>query len=97
MTTKCIWYPLRPLNYPDTETSYLGSINPRLHTDEILIALSISAATDKRAALALSALRQLKGCEVHSSVMLSSVDEAVFKKLGMHLTCEPKTESDNHQ
>ena len=77
--------------------SYLGSINPRLHTDEILIALSISAATDKRAALALSALRQLKGCEVHSSVMLSSVDEAVFKKLGMHLTCEPKTESDNHQ
>ena len=79
------------------KTSDLGSINPRLHTDEILIALSISAATDKRAALALSALRQLKGCEVHSSVMLSSVDEAVFKKLGMHLTCEPKTESDNHQ
>ena len=79
------------------KTSYLGSINPRLHTDEILIALSISAATDKRAALALSALRQLKGCEVQSSVMLSSVDEAVFKKLGMHLTCEPKTESDNHQ
>ena len=79
------------------KTSYLGSINPRLHTGEILIALSISAATDKRAALALSALRQLKGCEVHSSVMLSSVDEAVFKKLGMHLTCEPKTESDNHQ
>ena len=79
------------------KTSYLGSINPRLHTDEILIALSISAATDTRAALALSALRQLKGCEVHSSVMLSSVDEAVFKKLGMHLTCEPKTESDNHQ
>ena len=79
------------------KTSYLGSINPRLHTDEILIALSISAATDKRAALALSALRQLKGCEVHSSVMLSSVDEAVFKKLGMHLTCDPKTESDNQQ
>ncbi len=76
------------------KTSYLGSINPRLHTDEILIALSISAATDKRAALALSALRQLKGCEVHSTVMLSSVDEAVFKKLGMHLTCEPKTEAD---
>lgn len=79
------------------KTSYLGSINPRLHTDEILIALSISAATDKRAALALSALRQLKGCEVHSSVMLSSVDEAVFKKLGMHLTCEPKTESDRKE
>ena len=75
------------------KTAYLGSINPRLHTDEILIALSISAATDKRAALALSALRQLRGCEVHSSVMLSPVDEGVFKKLGMHLTCEPKTES----
>ncbi len=78
------------------KTSYLGSINPRLHTDEILIALSISAATDKRAALALSALRQLKGCEVHSSVMLSAVDESVFRKLGMHLTCEPKTEADGH-
>ena len=75
------------------KTAYLGSINPRLHTDEILIALSISAATDKRAALALSALRQLRGCEVHSSVMLSSVDEGIFKKLGMHLTCEPKTEA----
>ena len=75
------------------KTAYLGSINPRLHTDEILIALSISAATDKRAALALSALGQLRGCEVHSSVMLSAVDEGVFKKLGMHLTCEPKTEA----
>ena len=75
------------------KTAYLGSINPRLHTDEILIALSISAATDRRAALALSALRQLRGCEVHSSVMLSPVDEGVFKKLGMHLTCEPKTEA----
>ena len=76
------------------KTSYLGSSNPRLHTDEILIALSISAATDERAAQALNALPQLKGCEVHSSVMLSSVDESVFKKLGMHLTCEPKTEAD---
>lgn len=74
------------------KTSYLGSVNPRLHTDEILIALSISAATDTNAAAALSALRHLKGCEVHSSVILSSVDEAIFKKLGMHLTCEPKTE-----
>ncbi len=76
------------------KTSYLGSVNPRLHTDEILIALSISAATDARAAEALNALCQLKGCEVHSTVMLSSVDESVFKKLGMHLTCEPKTKSE---
>lgn len=75
------------------KTSYLGSINPRLHTDEILIALSSSASTDSQAELALSALPQLKGCEVHSTVMLSSVDEGIFHKLGMHLTCEPKTES----
>ena len=78
------------------KTAYLGSQNPRLHTDEILIALSISAATNSQAAEALNALCKLKGCEVHSSVMLSSVDEAVFKKLGMYLTCEPKNESDSN-
>ena len=69
---------------------YLGSKNPRLHTDEILIALSISAANDDRARLALDQLPKLKGCEVHSTVMLSSVDERVFKKLGTHLTCSPQ-------
>ena len=72
--------------------NYLGSQNPRLHTDEILIALSISAATSPDAARALNAVPLLKGCEVHSSVLLSSVDEGIFKKLGMHLTCEPKNE-----
>lgn len=69
---------------------YLGSKNPRLHTDEILIALSISAANDDKARLALEQLPKLKGCEIHSTVMLSSVDERVFKKLGTHLTCSPQ-------
>lgn len=71
------------------KTDYLGSHNPRLHTDEILIALSISAATDANAKLALTQLPKLRGCEIHSTVMLTSVDEKVFKKLGMHLTCSP--------
>ncbi len=75
------------------KTDYLGSRNPRLHTDEILIALSISAATDNAARLALAQLPKLKGCEVHSTVILSSVDEKIFKKLGMHLTCEPTYET----
>ncbi len=69
---------------------YLGSRNPRLHTDEILIALSMSAANDEKARLALEQLPKLKGCEVHSTVMLSSVDEKIFKKLGTHLTCSPQ-------
>ena len=82
---------IRPIQ--TLKTGYLGSINPRLHTDEILIALSISAATNEQAARALAALPLLKGCEVHSTVLLSSVDEGIFKKLDMHLTCEPKTEA----
>ncbi len=77
------------------KTDYLGSRNPRLHTDEILIALSMSAANDKDANLALTQIPKLKGCEAHSSVLLSSVDEQIFKKLGIHLTCEPKYESNN--
>lgn len=70
------------------KTQYLGSKNPRLHTDEILIALSMSAANDSEALKALNQLPKLKGCEVHSTVLLSSVDENTFKKLGMHVTCE---------
>lgn len=70
------------------KTQYLGSKNPRLHTDEILIALSMSAAGDSAALKALNQLPRLKGCEVHSTVLLSSVDENTFKRLGMHLTCE---------
>ncbi len=68
----------------------LGNHNPRLHTDEILIALCICAATDSRAELAMQQLEKLKCCEVHSSVILSGVDESVFQKLGINLTCEPK-------
>ena len=73
------------------KTQYLGSKNPRLHTDEVLIALSATAAQNEIAALALEQLPKLKGCQVHSSVMLSSVDKKTFKKLECNVTCEPKT------
>ncbi|MGN0436605.1 MAG: DUF1846 domain-containing protein [Wujia sp.] len=74
------------------KTEYLGSRNPRLHTDEILIALSSTADSSTLALKAMEQLPKLKGCEVHSTVLLSSVDEQIFKKLGMQLTCEPKYE-----
>jgi len=77
------------------KTDYLGSRNPRLHTDEILIALSTSAASDSNADLAMMQIPKLKGLEAHSSVLLSSVDEQVFKRLGIHLTCEAKYETEN--
>lgn len=70
--------------------NHMGNRNPRLHTDEVLIALSVSAAADKTAALALEQLPKLRGTEVHSTVILSRVDENVFKKLGVNLTCEPQ-------
>ena len=72
------------------KTGHLGNRNPRLHTDETLIALSISAATNPTAQLALAQLSKLRGCDVHSSVILSSVDEKTFKRLGVNLTCEPR-------
>lgn len=68
---------------------YLGSKNPRLHTDEVLIALSMCAATDINAQIALEQLPKLRRCQVHTSVMLSDVDITVFKKLGIDLTSEP--------
>ena len=71
------------------KTQDLGGHNPRLHTDEILIALSISAATNPTAELAMNQLPRSRGCEAHSSVILSQVDDSTFKKLGVHLTCEP--------
>lgn len=71
------------------KTAYLGSKNPRLHTDEILIALSTSAAESEDAAKALEMLPQLKNCDAHSTVILSSVDDNMFRKLGIQLTCEP--------
>ena len=74
------------------KTRYLGSTNPRLHTDEILIALSMSAGVSEVAKLALDQLPKLRGCQVHTSVMLSDVDIKVFKKLGIQLTSEPRYE-----
>ncbi len=77
------------------KTENLGNKNPRLHTDETLIALSIAAATDKNAAKAMKHLADLKGCEAHSTVIISRVDANIFKKLGINLTCEPEYQSDN--
>jgi len=72
------------------KVNHMGNHNPRLHMDEILIALSISAVEDPNAAKAMNALSGLQHCEAHSSVILSRVDEGVFGKLGLNLTCEPK-------
>jgi hypothetical protein len=72
------------------KTGHLGNHNPRLHVDEVLIALAISAATNPTAELALKQIPKLIGCEVHSSVILSEVDRNVFRKLKMNLTCEPQ-------
>ena len=74
------------------KVNYLGSRNPRLHTDEVLIALSVSAATDPIAQLALEQIPKLKGCQAHTSVMISSVDIKQFKKLSIQATFEPAFE-----
>jgi uncharacterized protein (UPF0371 family) len=75
------------------KTAYLGSKNPRLHTDEVLIALSTSAASDPNAQKALEQLPKLKGCQAHATSMLSSVDIKQFKRLGIQLTAEPVYEN----
>ena len=72
------------------KTHNMGNTNPRLHMDEVLIALAICAVTAPVAAKALEQLEKLKCTEAHSTVILSRVDESVFKKLGVNLTCEPK-------
>ena len=69
---------------------YLGNHNPRLHSDEILVALSICAATDPTAALAMKQLPKLKSCEAHSTVILPQVDDNVFRRLKVNLTCDAK-------
>jgi uncharacterized protein (UPF0371 family) len=74
---------------------HLGSHNPRLHSDEILIALAISAATDPLSAKALDSLDALRDCEAHSSVILSSADSTIYSKLGLRLTCTPQYQSNN--
>ena len=72
------------------KVDHLGNRNPRLHIDEVLIALSISATTDPAAAKAMEQLHKLRGCDVHSSVILSAVDEKTFKRLGVNVTCQPQ-------
>ena len=72
------------------KTDHLGNHNPRLHTDEVLIALAITAVESETAALAMKALPCLKHAEVHSTVILSEIDASTFRKLGMQLSCEPK-------
>lgn len=71
----------------------LGNRNPRLHADEILIALSIAATTDKVAAKAMAQLPKLRGCEAHTSVIVSDVDKDVYRRLGLNLTCSPVYET----
>ena len=71
------------------KVDHMGNRNPRLHTDEVLIARAISAATDENAARAMDHLSDLKDCDAHSTVILSQVDDGMFKKLGVNITCEP--------
>ncbi len=72
------------------KVNHMGAVNPRLHTDEVLMALAISAVSDPTAKLALDQLDKLKNCEIHSTVILSHVDEKTFKSLGVRVTCEPQ-------
>ena len=78
---------IKPIQY--TKTHYLGGKNPRLHTDEVLVALSVLSDSDECCRRALEQLPKLRGCQVHSTVMLSDVDRRIFKRLGVDLTCEP--------
>lgn len=73
----------------ELKIKYLAGKNPRLHTDEVLVALSIASLTDSNAKIAIEQLPRLKGCQVHTTVMLSDVDKKIFKKLGIQFTSEP--------
>lgn len=75
------------------KVNHLGSVNPRLHSDETLIALAISATTNPLAKRALDQLSALRGCEAHSTVILSPVDSGTYSRLGLRLTCEPQYET----
>jgi uncharacterized protein (UPF0371 family) len=72
-----------------TKIEYLGGKNPRLHTDEVLVTLSVLSKDDENCRKALEQLPLLRGCQVHTTVMLSEVDRKIFKKLGCGLTCDP--------
>ena len=76
-----------------TKVEYLHGHNPRLHTDEVLVALSMLSNHDEKCRKALEQLPKLDGCQVHSTVMLSEVDHKIFKKLGVGLTCDPVRKS----
>ena len=78
---------LTPIQH--TKIAYLRGKNPRLHTDEVLIALSVLSLHDENCRRTLEALPQLNGCQVHSTVMLSEIDRKIFRKLGIDLTCDP--------
>ena len=71
------------------KVSYLHGKNPRLHTDEVLVALAMLSEKDENCRRALDKLPELNGCQVHSTVMLSEVDRKIFNKLGIGLTCDP--------
>jgi uncharacterized protein (UPF0371 family) len=73
----------------NTKVQYLGGHNPRLHTDEVLVALSVLSLNDVNCRRALAMLPQLNGLQAHSTVMLSEVDQKIIKKLGIDLTCDP--------
>ncbi len=75
------------------KVKHMGAVNPRLHTDEVLMALAICAVNDGKAKKALAQLDKLKNCELHSTVMLSHVDERTFQSLGVHVTCEPERQA----
>ena len=81
---------IEPISKLKTES--LGHRNPRLHSDEVLIALSMSALTNPDAALALERLHELRGCSAHVSVIISEEDIDLYKRLGIHVTCEPRYE-----
>ncbi len=74
----------------ELKVKYMGNHNPRLHVDEVLIALSVSAATNPLAQLALQQIPKLRGMEAHATVILTSRDESLFKKFGINITCEPQ-------
>ena len=78
---------IKPIQH--TKVEYLGRKNPRLHSDEVLVALSVLSEQDNNCRLALEQLPKLRGCQMHATVILSEVDQKIFKKLGVQLTCEP--------
>jgi uncharacterized protein (UPF0371 family) len=82
---------IEPIQY--TKVKLLHGHNPRLHTDEVLVALSMLSLTDEKCRRALATLPQLNGCQVHATVMLSEVDHNIFKKLGIGLTSDPLQKS----